>query len=97
MTTNDPEDSFYLGRLRLLAVNGEERLAMDFAKERGTSAPVAVTGPNAVVCPRCRANAGDQCGGGFPHLERLAAMNNEMARLRAVRDQREAAARDGGA
>lgn len=77
--------------LRLVEVGGKETLAWDFARKDG--APVAVTGPNAVPCPRCKADTSVPCGRPrsraemrAPHFERVMAMNGEMKRLRDERD-----------
>ena len=75
-----------LYQTRIVVVDGEERLAYDIAKQGDD--PVAVIGPNAVPCPRCRQKAGDPCVTPssqpkvFSHFERIQDMNLEMARLR---------------
>ncbi len=74
-----------IGKTRLLELNGARRLALDIAKQDGT--PVAVVGPGAVDCPRCKAKDGGHCvtpkgrESDYPHFERVAAMNKRIDEL----------------
>lgn len=50
-----------LYRTRLIQVGDTEVLGWDFARRAGDRAPVAVTGPRAVACPRCGVTQGNPC------------------------------------
>lgn len=61
-----------LYRTRLIQLqDGREVLGWDFARRAGDKAPVAVTGPRAVPCPRCEAAAGDKCAEGAVRIDRF--------------------------
>lgn len=71
---------------RLLELNGKTVLAYDFAKNKGDGQPVAVTGPNAVECPRCKAAPTEPCRNAQRstdtlHFPRVIAMNNKIKEL----------------
>lgn len=81
-----------LYQTRIVEVGGVERLAYDIAK-KGED-PVAVVGPGAVECPKCRQKPGDKCldptrpgATTASHFERTIAMNKELTRLRELRDR----------